>query len=454
MVEKRIYTPSEISRRIKSILGDVFFDIWVEGEISNLRIPSSSHAYFTLKDERSQIKAVMFKSRRRFLQFKLENGLKVQIRGSIDVYEPRGEYQLIAELVQPKGAGALELAYKQLKERLEREGLFSPEHKIPLPFLPRRIGVITSPTGAAICDLLKTLHARFANVDILIHPVKVQGEGAAGEIAGAVREMGRKERQMDVLILTRGGGSIEDLWCFNDEGLARAIFESPVPIISAVGHEIDFTIADFVADMRAATPTAAGEMAVPHKIELNSRIGLQTARLTRGMHYRLEGFKHRLGICQTARVIVEPERIIRDRRQQLDDLDIRIREALKFLPEWDRLTRLTALLQMSSPRIQIATLGGVLTEKRQRHGIAIRSYLKNSRLNFQGLVGRLDTLSPLAVMGRGYAICSRLPDRKVITDVRDLKVNDQVQVRVNKGGLICDISEIVPRQDQRSETED
>jgi exodeoxyribonuclease VII large subunit len=451
VVEKRIYTPTELTRQIKSILSDSFYDIWVEGEISNLRIPTSAHAYFTLKDERSQLRVVMFKSRRRFLRFELEDGLRVLIRGSIDVYEPRGEYQLIAELVQPKGAGALELAFKQLKERLEREGLFSPDHKKPLPFLPRCIGVITSPTGAAVRDLLKTLNYRFSNLEILIHPVKVQGQGAASEIAAAIKEMNRKKWSVDLLIVTRGGGSIEDLWCFNEEPVARAIFESNIPVISAVGHEIDFTIADFVADVRAPTPTAAGEIAVPHKEELISFINSLTDRLARGMQYQLEGLKHRLAISQMFRIFLEPERIIRDKRQQLDDFQIRLGEALKYRPEREKVSHLTSLLHIRSPKVKIASYSSILREKRQRLGIAARGYLKNSNLNFKGLVGRLDSLSPLAVLGRGYAVCYHLPDRKVVTDVGNIKLDDQVEIQVEKGEMVCGVLEITHPQEEPTE---
>jgi len=451
VVEKRIYTPTELTRQIKSILSDNFYDIWVEGEISNLRIPTSAHAYFTLKDARSQLKVVMFKSRRRFLRFELEDGLRVLIRGAIDVYEPRGEYQLIAELVQPKGAGALELAFRQLKEKLEREGLFSPDHKKPLPFLPRCIGVVTSPTGAAIRDLLKTLNYRFPNLEILIHPVKVQGQGAASEIAAAIKEMNRRRWSVDLLIVTRGGGSIEDLWCFNEEIVARAIFESKIPIISAVGHEIDFTIADFVADVRAPTPTAAGEIAVPNKEELIVFINSLTDRLARGIRYQVESLRHRLAISQTFRIFLEPERIIRDKRQQIDGFHIRLEEALKYRPERERVSQLTSLLHTRSPQIKIAAYHSILTERRQRLGMAARAYLKNSTLNFKGLVGRLDSLSPLAVLGRGYAVCYHLPDRKIITDVGNIKIDDQVQIKVNKGEMVCGVLEITYTQEQETE---
>lgn len=442
MVERKIYTPSEISCRIKELLNDAFFDIWVDGEISNLRIPSSGHAYFTLKDDKSQIRVVMFKSRRRFQRFELEDGLRVLLRGGVDVYEPRGEYQIIAQVVEPKGTGAMELAFKQLKKRLESEGLFSPDHKKPLPFIPRCIDVVTSPTGAAVQDLLTTIQRRFPNLEILIYPVKVQGEGAAEEIAVAIGELNKREKRSDLLILTRGGGAIEDLWCFNEETVARAIYKSGIPVISAVGHEIDFTIADFVADMRAPTPTAAGELAVPDKEELKNRISSLGGRLDFVMHHRLEEIKHHLRICRKSRIFIEPERIVFARRQKLDDLELRMREALKIQSEREKLARLSAGLHMKNPRIRINTFKSILDEKRKRLIMASKSLSQSKHLNLKSLAMRLDSLSPLAVLGRGYSICYRLPDKKIITGVKELNPNDKVKVQMKEGEITCNVLKV------------
>ena len=277
-----ILTVSELTQEIKDIVELRFPDIWVEGEISNLRIPPSGHIYFTLKDDFSQIRAVLFKTQARTLRFVLEDGLHVICRGRLSVYERRGEYQLILAEVEPKGIGALQLAFLQLKDRLKREGLFDPAHKKPIPMLPQTIGIITSPTGAAIRDMLHIIHRRFENVHILLYPVRVQGEGASLEIAKAIQDF-NKWMNVDVIIAGRGGGALEDLWSFNEEIVARAIYHSKIPIVSAVGHETDYTISDFVADLRAPTPSAAAELVVRDKREIKKTV-----------HYLLEGLQNRI----------------------------------------------------------------------------------------------------------------------------------------------------------------
>src|SRR3989339_1280832 len=265
--EREVYTVSELTRAIKFVLEEDFPEVLVEGEISNFRVPNSGHAYFTLKDKDSQLKVVLFKLNKRLLKFEPDDGLHVIVRGRISVYEPRGEYQLIADYMEPKGIGALQLAFEQLKEKLFKEGLFDEAHKIPIPQFPQKIAIVTSPTGAAIRDMLRIIDRRFSNVHIIIYPVKVQGEGASAEIARAVKELNALP-DIDVMIVGRGGGSIEDLWAFNEEIVARAIYDSRIPIISAVGHETDFTIADWVAEYRAPTPSAAAEKATPDMKEL------------------------------------------------------------------------------------------------------------------------------------------------------------------------------------------
>ena len=275
---KTILTVSELTQKVKTRLETDFEEVWVEGEISNLRRPSSGHSYLTLKDEKSQIRAVIFRFMGRYLKFEPQDGMLVICRGKMSVYEPRGEYQLILDYMEPKGVGALQLAFEQLKEKLAREGLFATEHKKPLPYLPRKIGIVTSPTGAAVKDLLNVIGRRFPTMSILISPVKVQGEGSAQEIARAVDELNLVQG-IDVIIVARGGGSLEDLWSFNEECVARAIYRSSIPVVSAVGHEIDFTIADFVADLRAPTPSAAGELVVRDKGELVNFIESLSDRL-------------------------------------------------------------------------------------------------------------------------------------------------------------------------------
>jgi exodeoxyribonuclease VII large subunit len=260
-MKTHILSVTQLTSRIKSLLEETFPDVWVEGELSNLSVPQSGHAYFTLKDEHSQIRAVLFRSSQRSIKFTLQHGMQVICRGRVSVYEPRGEYQLILEYIEPKGMGALQLAFEQLKARLEKEGLFDLEHKKPLPLLPRRIGIVTSPTGAAIRDMLRVIKRRHPKIQILIYPVPVQGVEAAPAIVEAIQYF-NGERNVDVMIVGRGGGSLEDLWAFNEEAVVRAIYASRVPVISAIGHETDYTIADFVADLRAPTPSAAAEMGV------------------------------------------------------------------------------------------------------------------------------------------------------------------------------------------------
>jgi exodeoxyribonuclease VII large subunit len=285
-----ILTVSALNQIIRFRLEEVFTEVWVEGEISNLRVPSSGHCYFTLKDEASQIRGVIFRSTGSRLKFTPEDGLHVLCRARLTVYEPRGEYQLLVEKLEPRGIGALQLAFEQLKEKLRKEGLFDPVRKRPLPAMPKRIGVVTSPTGAAIRDILKVLHGRFADVSVLIHPVPVQGEGAAAAIAGAIRELNDR-KDTDVLIVGRGGGSLEDLWAFNEEVVARAIADSGIPVISAVGHEIDYTISDWVADVRAPTPSAAAEMVIERKTDLLRRVSVAADRMAAAVKARLESVR-------------------------------------------------------------------------------------------------------------------------------------------------------------------
>src|SRR5919106_1298595 len=276
--ERTILTVSEVTERIKIVLEDTFFDIWVEGEISNLRTPSSGHTYLTLKDEHSQLRAVLFKMQRRYLRFDPKDGMLVIARGRISLYEPRGEYQLVIDYMEPKGIGALQIAFEQLKARLAQAGLFDVTRKRPLPMLPRCLGIVTSPSGAVIRDILQILRRRFANLHVCVYPVRVQGDGAAAEIARGIEALNRYTG-VDVIIVARGGGSLEDLWAFNEERVARAIAASPVPVISGVGHEVDFTIADFVADVRAPTPSAAAEMVVATTSEFRTRIDRLAGRL-------------------------------------------------------------------------------------------------------------------------------------------------------------------------------
>jgi len=346
--ERRVLTVSALTALVRGLLEENFDQIWVEGEISNLACPQSGHCYFTLKDAGAQIRCVMFRGAFRSLKFTPGDGMRVLTRGRLTLFEPRGEYQLVAEYLEPQGIGGLQLAFIQLKEKLAKEGLFSELHKKEIPKLPRRIGVVTSPTGAAIRDVLTVLSRRFANVEILISPVRVQGEGAAREIASAVDDLNRVGN-IDVMIVGRGGGSLEDLWAFNEEVVARAIHRSAIPVISAVGHEVDFTIADFVADLRAATPSAAAELAVRSKKELTAELDALAHRLDVSQLRRLE--RSRALVTALGRAIADPTRILGHLSQRVDSLDARlVREAGLMLDDAsERIVTLSARLARLSP---------------------------------------------------------------------------------------------------------
>ena len=322
--DRKILTVSRLTALIRGLLEENFERVWVEGEISNLAMPVSGHLYFTLKDAGAQLRCVMFRASARALKFKPKDGMGLVVRGRVSLFEPRGEYQLIVEYLEPQGIGALQLAFAQLKERLAREGLFGEDHKRPIPRLPQRIGVVTSVTGAAIHDILNVLERRFANVEVLIYPVKVQGEGAANEIAQAIKDFNRYGN-IDVMIVGRGGGSMEDLWPFNEEVVARAIYHSRIPVISAVGHEVDYTIADFVADLRAPTPSAAAELVVKSKTELTAGLDTLSHRLRQGMRHCLADHRGRVQLL--TRALTDPSMFLHHQAQRIDDLSERLNHA-------------------------------------------------------------------------------------------------------------------------------
>ena len=396
--EQQILTVVELTRAIKGELEEQFANIWVEGEISNLATPRSGHMYFTLKDEHAQLRGVIFKYAGRHVKFLPENGMKILVRGSLSVYEPRGEYQIIVNYAEPRGAGALQAAFEQLKSRLDAEGLFETAHKRPLPLLPKKIGVVTSATGAAIRDILQVINRRFANVHVLVAPVLVQGADAPQDIARAINMCNRLP-DLDVLIVGRGGGSLEDLWAFNDEVVARSIFASKIPVISAVGHEIDFTIADFVADLRAPTPSAAAELVVQNKENLVHTLNVLGTRLRNAQLQILTRMKERLQHYQ--RRLQDPRKRLRELQQRIDDVQHRLTMA------WQ----------------------AQLEKKRARCGTAI---------------GKLESLSPLSLLANGYAICRRADNLQPVKVVDDVQIRDEVMVRVTDGELRCDVVQKYP----------
>jgi len=389
-VTRRFLSVSELNDLIKGSLESHLDTVWVQGEISNFRVPPSGHYYFTLKDDRSQICAVMFRRQGINLRFTPENGMAVLCFGKVSVYAVRGDLQLYVEEIEPQGQGALYVAFEQLKKKLLAEGLFSTDRKKSLPFLPRVIGIVTSDAGAALRDMLRIIDDRYPDRHVIIRPVKVQGDGAAREIARGIYDLNRLA--VNVIIVGRGGGSLEDLWAFNEEVVARAIFTSHVPVVSAVGHEVDFTIADFVADSRAPTPTAAAEMVLPRKRDLREQIEVLELQLRRSMDLTIDAAKENFrGLVKR---LADPGRKVRDHQQRLDELSI------------DLLRRFQERLRQSKNRLSEGA-------------------------------SRLNALSPLAVLDRGYAIAHKLPEEQIVKRAETLTVGDLIRITFSEGKSVC-----------------
>ena len=399
----RIYTVQEVTSRIRRILDEdkELRDIYIKGELSNLSQPTSGHLYFTLKDELSELQCVMFREQNRGLKFVPEDGMSVIVRGHISVYERRGRYQLYVDEIQAAGIGALYLAFEQLKKKLKAEGLFDAVYKKPIPSFPRRIGIITSPTSAAIRDMLKITKKRFPHVHILLAPVAVQGEGASAQIVHAIQLMNRysaEREKIEVLIVGRGGGSIEELWAFNEESVAREIFSSEIPVISAVGHETDFTIADFVADKRAATPSEAAELVVPDRREIERNLRSLESSMRQNVFNAIEYHRKRLESIEKSILFRKPTERINQYRQTVDEIK--------------------------------RNMAAEIT-----HRVTLQ------RKSLQALRGKLDALSPLAILDRGYSICSKLPDEKIVRSVEDFSVGDALKVLFKDGEAVSEVKE-------------
>jgi len=437
----KIYRVCELTDEISSLLEGHFEFVWVEGEISNFSSPFSGHYYMVLKDEKAQIKAVMFRHQARFLKFTPEDGMKVIAQGRIGVYAPRGEYQVILDYLEPMGTGALALAFEQVKKKLAADGVFDEAIKKPLPFLPQKVAVITSPTGAAIRDFLKILHRRFANMEVVVVPTRVQGEGAAEEIIQAL-EMVNREWPADVIILTRGGGSLEDLWAFNGEKLALAIRASDIPVISAVGHEIDVTIADLAADVRASTPSAAAEMLVMEKETLLDRVNQLADRLESRMRWILE--KCMEDLEETVRRLRDPRKRLAESWLRLDDLcgriirlgKMSIRDAKKGLEGEKR------ALFYHSPLRRIQSLRQETEFRSRALKQAVSTSISGNRMAFIALDERLRDLDPLSILHRGYSVTLTLPGKQVIRKASAVAEGDRVQVLLGDGKLACKVEEI------------
>lgn len=444
--DRAVLTVSELTERLKIVLEETFFDIWVEGEISNLRTPSSGHTYLTLKDESCQLRAVLFKMQRRYVRFDPKDGMQVLARGRIALYEPRGEYQLSIDYMEPKGIGSLQIAFEQLKERLAREGLFDPAHKKPLPVLPQCIGIVTSPTGAAIRDILQILHRRFTNVHVCIYPVRVQGDGAAEEIARAVTALNGYP-QIDVMIVARGGGSLEDLWPFNEEAVARAIYHSHIPVISAVGHEIDYTIADFVADVRAPTPSAAAELVTRNKAELHAGLQALAQRLERVMTHRLQVLRSRLDACEQRRVLKDPWAQLQAMHQRLDDLNTRLERAMhaQLRMACEAVNRCESALAHLTPRTTLGLLHERLAALERRLVLAQHGKLRQQEEYLERLTATLHALSPLAVLSRGYSICRSQPSGAILREADTVAPGTHIDITLWRGSLQCTVDAVVAK---------
>jgi exodeoxyribonuclease VII large subunit len=430
---KDILTVSQLNDYIKTFLEDTFGSLWVEGEVSNLRRPSSGHIYFTLKDDKSQIRAVYFRQYGyRLAKFDLEDGMKILCRARLSAYPPRGEYQLIVESVEPQGVGALQKAFEQLKARLAAEGLFDPAHKKELPFMPGCIGVVTSPTGAVIRDILNITRRRFPSVDILIAPARVQGTEAAGEIISALRNLHASGRA-DVIIIARGGGSLEDLAPFNDESLAREIFRSSIPVVSAIGHETDFTICDFVADLRAPTPSAAAELVVPRKTELLETLCDCRRRLAAAQRRHLAVQNDRIASLKAR--FRDPRRFLTDYAIHLDNLRERIQRAIMQNTQTikSRLGHLTLGLQNQNPQTHVRERRIFLGSLEKDIVNYWDRYFRDREARLNKSAALVSSLSPLAVLQRGYSITRRVPDGKIIRQAGELTLDERVRIQLAEG---------------------
>jgi exodeoxyribonuclease VII large subunit len=432
--QRQVFSVSELNAAIRAVLDEEFQDVWVSGEISGLKLAQSGHYYFTLKERESQVRCVSFRSSHRYWKFKPQDGLAVLARGRIDVYEARGEYQLLVELIEPQGFGALQLAFEQLKKKLTAEGLFAAERKRAMPRFPRRIGIVTSPRGAAIADMVHILTRRFPGLHIRLFPALVQGEGSVEEVCRAIEYFSRTE-WADLVIAGRGGGSLEDLWTFNEEAVARAIAASSVPVISAVGHETDVTIADYVADLRAPTPSAAAELAVPLLDDLMERIAVARTKAAQGLRYRMAMLDRRLRQQGVDRALSVLHRRIGRNQQRVDELEFRLRERIRAAMESRERAR-----RGFEMRVRQFDMRPRLAADRRRLDAATASAAERMRLLLTGrvrrteqLAAKLSQLSPLLVLQRGYAIVSHAGG--VLTDAADASAGSRIHVRLAKGEL-------------------
>ena len=442
--DAKVYQVSQLTRDIKAIMEAAFDSIWVEGEISNFRTVASGHSYFVLKDAKSQVRCVLFKGHRAGIKFQPEDGDQVLLFGRITVYDARGEYQIVTESMEPRGLGALQKAYEQLKIKLEKEGLFDEEKKKPLPEFPWKIGVVTSSTGAAVRDILNIVRRRNPKISALLYPTKVQGEGAAKEIAKGIHELNQR-KDIEVIIIGRGGGSLEDLWSFNEEEVARAINTSCIPIVSAVGHEIDFTIADFAADLRAPTPSAAAELTVPILEDTLREIGSLNEALINSLEKKLKDYFDLLKRLMDRRFFHQPKEIFNPQIQRIDELHSRLLRGLEqnLLNHQQRFQDKIHRLFQASPEKNIPHMKENLSmlEKRMQHIIQSNLLLRKER--FEGILKNLNAFNPLSILERGYSICSK--DEKSLKSIEGINPGDLINVKLAQGRLSCTVKKIIEK---------
>jgi exodeoxyribonuclease VII large subunit len=448
--ERRVWTVRSLVAAVRTHVEREYSDAWVEGEISNFRAPDSGHLYFTLKDGNAQIRVVMFSSKARLLRFRPADGMQVVVRGRVTIYEDRGELQIAAEYIEPKGAGGLEIAFEQLKAKLEAEGLFAAERKQPIPTLPARIGIVTSPQAAALRDILNILQRRHHSVNVLIYPAQVQGDAAAAEVASGVRYFNdcRKDlsRAVEVIIVGRGGGSAEDLAAFNNEGLARAVAASEIPVISAVGHETDFTICDFVADLRAPTPSAAAELVIRSRVEIENQAEAVRDRLLRAMERRLLQARHALMERAQDGAFARMMDLIRQRQQKVDDLTYRLDRGQRQVLEKTRrrLEMVSAAVRHYDLRRVLAGVRGELDAQTAAMGAAMRNQLLQQKVRVERMGRALEMLSPLAILDRGYALVFDSAGQ-LLKDAAQVAAGDAITARLAHGEIQAKVEQPRPK---------
>ena len=442
---REIFTVARLNETARLVLEDGFpVSVWVEGELSNFARPASGHWYFSLKDASAQVRCAMFRQRAQGVRFRPDNGQQVLLRAKVSLYTGRGDFQIIVESMEQAGDGALRQAFELLKQKLAAEGLFDPAHKKPLPTFPRCIGVVTSASGAAIRDILSVVKRRFPAMPVIIYPTLVQGEGAAQQIAKAIATANTR-RECDVLLIARGGGSLEDLWSFNEEVVARAIYASEIPTVSGVGHEIDFTIADFVADVRAPTPTAAAELVTPDQLEISQTLARIQQRLRQRVIENIKLKRHNLQWIEKRLTQQHPQVRLQQHAQRLDELEQRLRRAHKALLHHraSHLSTLIAALHQFAPDKQLAQLKSRRDYLSLRLMAALRQRLRDKQQQLAALTRTLDTVSPLATLARGYAVITRDADGSVLTEAQHAPPGSRITARLHHGLLFCDVVEVI-----------